>query len=149
MARMPSPQIASPPTKNGMASVGASCVAPSARASVTPPRPKSSRSVCRSSRSRAPACSTACAYMAGPASAPPPSLSSAAVGSPPAAFPHDRRGGRAYAHNVSEPVDVILRDGATLRLRAPQPEDAEALFEFFTALSQRSLYLRFHGFPKL
>jgi acetyl coenzyme A synthetase (ADP forming)-like protein len=42
-------------------------------------------------------------------------------------------------------VDVILRDGATLRLRAPTREDAGALAAFFTGLSDRSFYLRFHG----
>jgi acetyl coenzyme A synthetase (ADP forming)-like protein len=46
-------------------------------------------------------------------------------------------------------VDVILRDGRTLRLRPPRREDADSLLEFFRALSQRSLYLRFHGFPRL
>jgi acetate---CoA ligase (ADP-forming) len=52
-----------------------------------------------------------------------------------------------------EATDVILRDGSTLRLRAPVAEDSEALVEFFSALSDRSLYNRFHGFatvdPKL
>jgi acetate---CoA ligase (ADP-forming) len=48
-----------------------------------------------------------------------------------------------------EAVDVILRDGATLRLRPPHRDDAGALLDFFSALSQRSLYLRFHGFPAL
>src|SRR5262245_59161113 len=43
------------------------------------------------------------------------------------------------------PVDVILRDGGTLRLRAPDTGDAEGLVEFFARLSDRSLYLRFHG----
>ncbi len=42
-------------------------------------------------------------------------------------------------------VDVILRDGATLRLRPPQPADAEALVSFFAALSPESLHSRFHG----
>lgn len=46
-------------------------------------------------------------------------------------------------------ADVILRDGTTLRLRPPRREDAQALVEFFRSLSQRSLYLRFHGFPRL
>jgi acetyl coenzyme A synthetase (ADP forming)-like protein len=50
---------------------------------------------------------------------------------------------------ASEAVDVILRDGGTLRLRPPRREDAEALLEFFRSLSERSLYLRFHGFPSL
>ena len=43
-------------------------------------------------------------------------------------------------------VDVILRDGATLRLRAPVDGDETALIGFFAALSDRSRYLRFHGF---
>ena len=47
------------------------------------------------------------------------------------------------------PLDVILRDGSTLRLRAPAPADAEALLEFFASLSDRSRFLRFHGFPAL
>jgi acetyl coenzyme A synthetase (ADP forming)-like protein len=52
----------------------------------------------------------------------------------------------AVASNV---VDVILRDGTTLRLRPPRREDAEQIVEFFRGLSQRSLYLRFHGFPRV
>ena len=47
------------------------------------------------------------------------------------------------------PLDVILRDGATLRLRSPQPDDAEALLDFFRGLSEQSLYRRFHGYPQL
>jgi acetate---CoA ligase (ADP-forming) len=47
----------------------------------------------------------------------------------------------------TEPVDVILRDGSTLRLRAPVEEDRPALLRFFEELSSRSLYLRFHGRP--
>jgi acetyl coenzyme A synthetase (ADP forming)-like protein len=43
------------------------------------------------------------------------------------------------------PVDVILRDGSTLRLRAPGRDDARALATFFSTLSQQSMYLRFHG----
>jgi RimJ/RimL family protein N-acetyltransferase len=46
-------------------------------------------------------------------------------------------------------VDVILRDGLTLRLRPPRSEDADALLDFFHSLSERSRYLRFHGFPTL
>ena len=42
-------------------------------------------------------------------------------------------------------VDVILRDGSTLRLRAPAQDDAGALVAFFTSLSERSFYQRFHG----
>jgi acetate---CoA ligase (ADP-forming) len=48
-----------------------------------------------------------------------------------------------------EATDVILRDGSTLRLRAPVAADASALLEFFENLSDRSRYLRFHGFPAL
>ncbi|HYA08866.1 MAG TPA: GNAT family N-acetyltransferase, partial [Gaiellaceae bacterium] len=50
----------------------------------------------------------------------------------------------AIAH---EPTDVILRDGSTLRLRAPLGSDADALLDFFERLSDHSRYLRFHGFP--
>jgi acetyl coenzyme A synthetase (ADP forming)-like protein len=46
-------------------------------------------------------------------------------------------------------TDVILRDGSTLRLRAPAAGDADAMLEFFSSLSERSRYLRFHGFPAL
>ena len=48
-----------------------------------------------------------------------------------------------------EATDVILRDGSTLRLRPPAAEDADALLDFFSGLSENSLYLRFHGFPAL
>ena len=51
--------------------------------------------------------------------------------------------------DVIDAVDVILRGGETLRLRAPRREDADELVEFFRTLSSRSLYLRFHGFPSL
>jgi acetyl coenzyme A synthetase (ADP forming)-like protein len=50
---------------------------------------------------------------------------------------HKRKSGAA--------VDVILRDGSTLRLRAPAREDAGALASFFSGLSERSFYQRFHG----
>jgi acetate---CoA ligase (ADP-forming) len=46
-----------------------------------------------------------------------------------------------------ETTDVILRDGSTLRLRAPLAADAEGLLDFFERLSDTSRYLRFHGFP--
>jgi RimJ/RimL family protein N-acetyltransferase len=41
--------------------------------------------------------------------------------------------------------DVILRDGAALRLRSPAPEDEPDIRAFFDALSFESRYLRFHG----
>jgi len=43
--------------------------------------------------------------------------------------------------------DVVLRDGSTMRFRPPGAADAEGLLEFFRQLSDRSLYLRFHGHP--
>jgi len=46
---------------------------------------------------------------------------------------------------AGEAVDVVLRDGGTLRLRPPGPADREGLVEFFARLSDRSRYLRFHG----
>jgi acetyl coenzyme A synthetase (ADP forming)-like protein len=46
-------------------------------------------------------------------------------------------------------VDVILRDGSTLRLRAPGLADAQALAAFFEGLSDRSSYLRFHGIRRI
>ena len=46
-------------------------------------------------------------------------------------------------------VDVILRDGSTLRLRAPARTDADALAAFFGGLSDRSSYLRFHGIRRI
>jgi acetate---CoA ligase (ADP-forming) len=46
-------------------------------------------------------------------------------------------------------VDVILRDGSTLRLRAPARKDADALAAFFGELSERSSYLRFHGIRRI
>ncbi len=53
------------------------------------------------------------------------------------------------AERAAQATDVILRDGSTLRLRAPGAEDADALLEFFANLSEHSRYLRFHGFPAL
>jgi acetyl coenzyme A synthetase (ADP forming)-like protein len=55
----------------------------------------------------------------------------------------------ATAVNAVEATDVILRDGSTLRLRAPAANDADGLLEFFSGLSDNSRYLRFHGFPAL
>jgi acetyl coenzyme A synthetase (ADP forming)-like protein len=55
----------------------------------------------------------------------------------------------ATAQTAIEATDVILRDGSTLRLRAPAVEDADELLEFFSGLSDHSRYLRFHGFPAL
>ena len=43
--------------------------------------------------------------------------------------------------------DVILRSGATLRLRAPTDADADAVLAFVARLSPESRYFRFHGLP--
>ena len=45
--------------------------------------------------------------------------------------------------------DVVLRDGSTMRFRPPGPEDVAGLLDFFRGLSDRSLYLRFHGHPSV
>ena len=48
-----------------------------------------------------------------------------------------------------EPVrlvrDVLLRDGSTLRLQAPDPADYEDIRAFYEQLSPQSRYFRFHG----
>ncbi len=49
------------------------------------------------------------------------------------------------AHHSDMTVDIILRDGSTLRLRPPVEEDVTALLAFFDDLSVRSRFLRFHG----
>ncbi len=41
--------------------------------------------------------------------------------------------------------DVILRDGATVRLRSPAPSDERDLTAFFEGLDPDSRFLRFHG----
>ena len=46
-------------------------------------------------------------------------------------------------------VDVIWRDGRTLRLRPPTASDADATVAFFSELSDRSRYLRFHGLAEI
>jgi acyl-CoA synthetase (NDP forming)/RimJ/RimL family protein N-acetyltransferase len=44
--------------------------------------------------------------------------------------------------------DVLLRDGSTLRLRAPGPADFDAIKAFYDGLSPESRYMRFHGFGR-
>ena len=46
-------------------------------------------------------------------------------------------------------VDVVLRDGSTMRLRPPVDGDAADLVGFFDGFSDRSVYLRFHGRPSI
>lgn len=41
-------------------------------------------------------------------------------------------------------VDVLLKDGSTVRIRPVKPGDAGALRALFERLSPRSLYLRYH-----
>jgi RimJ/RimL family protein N-acetyltransferase len=43
---------------------------------------------------------------------------------------------------------LVLRDGSTLRLYTPTPDDYEDLKSFYDELSQESLYNRFHGFVR-
>src|SRR5215211_7600943 len=57
--------------------------------------------------------------------------------------------GRARADAPALSLDVILKDGTTLRLRPPVSADVPALVGFFERLSDRSLYLRFHGFASV
>jgi acetyl coenzyme A synthetase (ADP forming)-like protein len=53
------------------------------------------------------------------------------------------------ATTPQDSVDVILRDGGTLRLRPPRRDDAAALLDFHRGLSNESLHSRFHGLPNL
>ena len=46
-------------------------------------------------------------------------------------------------------ADVVLKDGSTMRLRAPTREDDGALLGFLQGLSDQSLYQRFHGHPQV
>src|SRR4051812_26862732 len=50
---------------------------------------------------------------------------------------------------AADAVDVILRDGGTLRLRSPLAADADTVREFFERLSEQSRYLRFHGIQRI
>jgi acetyl coenzyme A synthetase (ADP forming)-like protein len=53
--------------------------------------------------------------------------------------------GLSVEEQAAGAVDVILKDGGTLRLRPPTSADADALLELLQGLTERSLYLRFHG----
>jgi acyl-CoA synthetase (NDP forming)/RimJ/RimL family protein N-acetyltransferase len=44
--------------------------------------------------------------------------------------------------------DVLLRDGSTLRLQAPAPEDYADIKAFYDGLSPESRYFRFHGYGR-
>jgi acetate---CoA ligase (ADP-forming) len=51
--------------------------------------------------------------------------------------------------DASAVSDVVLRDGSTMRLHPPGTVDAAAMVDFLRGLSDRSLYLRFHGHPSV
>ena len=59
---------------------------------------------------------------------------------------HESSDGRAEPARLVR--DVLLRDGATLRLQAPPPADYEDIRAFFEGLSPESRYFRFHGFGR-
>jgi GNAT superfamily N-acetyltransferase len=46
-------------------------------------------------------------------------------------------------------IDVVLRDGATARLRRASIADRDQLREFYERLSSRSRYFRFFGKPRV
>jgi acetyl coenzyme A synthetase (ADP forming)-like protein len=50
---------------------------------------------------------------------------------------------------LDDAVDVILRDGGTLRLRPPRADDADRVRTFLAGLSPESLALRFHGLRRV
>ncbi len=50
---------------------------------------------------------------------------------------------------TADAVDVILRDGGTLRLRAPHAADAAEIQAFFAGLTEQSRFLRFHGLTRI
>src|SRR6188474_1083281 len=50
---------------------------------------------------------------------------------------------------VPDAIDVVLRDGATARLRLAAMEDREQLREFYGHLSAQSRYFRFFGKPRV
>jgi acetyl coenzyme A synthetase (ADP forming)-like protein len=54
--------------------------------------------------------------------------------------------GRA-AYPAEEERDVVLRSGATIRLRPIRPEDSDELLGFYRRLSPESLYFRFFSVP--
>ena len=56
---------------------------------------------------------------------------------------------RARPPLLDEPLDVILRDGGTLRLRSPSAKDEGAVLAFLSSLSEDSFYRRFHGTPSI
>ena len=51
--------------------------------------------------------------------------------------------------SAREAIDVVLRDGATARLRQASVDDREQLREFYEHLSPQSRYFRFFGKPRV
>jgi acetyl coenzyme A synthetase (ADP forming)-like protein len=47
------------------------------------------------------------------------------------------------------PVDVVMRDGSTVRLRITGDDDVDGVLRFLNGLSARSRYFRFLGYPAL
>ena len=54
-----------------------------------------------------------------------------------------------HPYPAHEERDVVLRSGATARLRPIRPEDAPALLRFYKGLSPNSLYFRFFSLPAI
>jgi hypothetical protein len=48
-----------------------------------------------------------------------------------------------HRHRALEDVDVVLRDGSTVRVRAARPGDRDALERFLSGLSRESRIFRF------
>jgi acetate---CoA ligase (ADP-forming) len=63
--------------------------------------------------------------------------------------PHSTSLGDTKSSAPPGALDVILRDGTTLRLRPPTAADGPALVTFLEGLSPQSLYYRFHGHPSV
>ena len=54
-----------------------------------------------------------------------------------------------HPYPAHEERDVVLRSGATARLRPIRPADAPALLRFYKGLSPNSLYFRFFSVPTI
>jgi GNAT superfamily N-acetyltransferase len=61
----------------------------------------------------------------------------------------EARAGNISSSTVINPIDVVLRDGATARLRQASMDDRERLHEFYGHLSPQSRYFRFFGKPRV
>ena len=61
----------------------------------------------------------------------------------------EARAANISSSTVVNPIDVVLRDGATARLRQASMQDREQLREFYRHLSAQSRYFRFFGKPRV